>query len=87
MEIEVGKVIDLENGKSYLIANHFLHDGQEYLSLVAVDESGDMIYAELNDDKDSQYITPVEDEKLIELFKQYVLAEFFADLEDDEDEE
>ena len=86
MEIEVGKVIDLGNGKSYLIANHFLHDGQEYLSLVAVDKSGDMIFAEFNDDDDSQYITIVEDKELIELFKQYVLAEFFADLEDDEEE-
>ena len=84
MEIEVGKVIDLEDGASYLISDNFLHEGQEYISLVAVKEPIHNRFAEVNEIDGNKYIAFVEDVELINLFKQYIVNDFFASIEYDD---
>ena len=91
MEIEVGKVIELDNGSEYLIGEHFLHDGQEYVSLIAVKEPVHMRFAALREDAGEVLVEMVEDDKLIELFKQFIVNDFFApvidDIEEDDEED
>jgi hypothetical protein len=93
MEIEVGKVMELDNGSSYLIGEHFLHDGQEYVSLIATQEPVHMRFAALNEEEGQVSVEMVEDEDLINLFKEFIINDFVApviddqDLEDIEDEE
>lgn len=87
MDIEEGKVIELENGQAYLVGNNFLHDGQEYAALVSVNEPVHVRFAEINDVDGEYFITLVEDDELINLFKQYVINDFFSAVEDDENED
>ena len=87
MKIDVGNVIELENEQAYLISNNFIHDGQEYVALVAVSEPVHTRFAEINEIDEEQYITIVEDAKLLELFKQYIVNDFFSNIEQDEEDE
>ncbi|MFQ6723829.1 MAG: hypothetical protein ACLRFE_00660 [Clostridia bacterium] len=87
MEIEEGKVIDLQDGKSYLVSKYFMHDDQEYVALVAVFEPVHVRYAEVYDNNGEKFIRMVQDKALIKLFQQYIAYDYFSAIEEDEDEE
>ena len=89
MELQEGIVIELENGEAYLISNHFMYDGIEYVAMVAINEPVHVKFAEVIESEDESQISvePVEDEERINFFKQYIVNDFFADAESDEDEE
>ena len=88
MEIEIGSVVELENGDAYLINNHFMHDGQEYVAMVAINEPVHFKFAEVNESEDetTTWLNPLEDEEQINFFKQYLVNDFFSDIEMDEEE-
>jgi len=88
MNIEIGKVMELGNGQSYLVSHHFMHEDKEYVVMVATTEPVHVMYAEVNEADGKQYVSLVEDDDLIDLFKQYVVNDFFSFMdEEDEDEE
>ena len=88
MELQEGLVIELENGESYLISNHFMHDGTEYVAIVSINEPVHVKFAEVIESEDESQISiePLEDEERINFFKQYVVNEFFADVEDEQED-
>ena len=87
MDIELGKVMELEDGSSYLVSHHFMHEDKEYVAMVATTEPVHVRYAEVSEAEGKQYVSMVEDDKLIDLFKQYVVNDFFSILSEDEDED
>ena len=88
MEIEIGSVVELENGEAYLINNHFMHEGQEYVAMVAINEPVHFKFAEVNESEDETitWLNPLEDEEQINFFKQYLVNDFFSNIEIEEDE-
>ena len=88
MELQEGLVIELENGESYLISNHFMHDGIEYVAIVSINEPVHVKFAEVIESEDESQISiePLEDDERINFFKQYVVNEFFADVEDEHED-
>ena len=89
MELQEGIVIELENGEAYLISNHFMHDGTEYVAMVSVNEPVHVKFAEVIESEDESQISvePLEDAERINFFKQYIVNDFFADAETDDEEE
>ena len=87
MEIEVGMVIELENGEAYLVSHHFTHDGNEYVAMVAVNEPVHVKFAQVirSEDGSQVGVEPITDEGTINFFSQYIVNDFFAQIEEDEE--
>jgi len=88
MEIEVGTVIELDNGEAYLISNHFTHEEKEYVAMVSVVEPVHVKFAQVNRSEDGSevWVDPITDEETINFFSQYVVNDFFAQIEEDDEE-
>jgi len=88
MELEVGMVIELENNEAYLISNHFTYEENEYVSMVSVNEPVHVKFAQVMRSEDGSQVgvEPITDEETVNFFSQYVVNDFFAQVEEDEED-